>query len=127
MSVNTEGSGLKSQFEITRRYTGGVHVAKKMPVDASRGMAVMINELDPTSFSLATGRLDGFLTRVVQTGGPVLGDLVYPNRIELPFTTGQEASAEHADEYECEDPYIQLSGTGSISSSTRRHPRRSRR
>ena len=40
----------------------------------------------------------GFLTRDSQAGGPSLGDIIYPGRLELPFVAGQDGSFEFAEE-----------------------------
>ena len=40
----------------------------------------------------------GFMTRDSQGGGGVLGDMIYPNRLELPFVAGEDGSFEFAEE-----------------------------
>lgn len=44
----------------------------------------------------------GFLTRNTVVGGPVLGDVIYPGRLELPFETSGPGSFEFAEEVEAE-------------------------
>lgn len=52
-----------------------------------------------SALELADGSREdaGCLTRDVLVGGPVLADHVFPGRIELPFTAGEEVSVEKAD------------------------------
>lgn len=59
-----------------------------------------------------------FITRKVLNGGPVLGDDVYPGRLELPFTAGDEASFEDAEEIELEGADFIYGSTGAITSGT---------
>ena len=62
----------------------------------------------------------GFLTRDVVDQGPTLLEIDIPTQpLALPFTAGQECSAEKGEEVECEGTqYIRTSGTGAISAST---------
>ena len=46
----------------------------------------------------------GFMTRDSQAGGPVLGDTIYPGRLELPFAAGLEGSFEFGEEVVAEGP-----------------------
>jgi hypothetical protein len=40
----------------------------------------------------------GFQTRLSQVGGPALGDVIYPGRLDLPFPTGDYGTYEFAEE-----------------------------
>lgn len=62
----------------------------------------------------------GFQTRDSQVGGPVLGDVIYPGRLELPFVAGEEGTFEHGEEVSAEgtDFIDTTSQYGAISSGT---------
>lgn len=63
--------------------------------------------------------LAGFVTRDVVVGGPVLGDHIYPGRIDLPFTAAQEASFEMPESFEAEGAdFFQVGGTGPVVAGT---------
>ena len=57
---------------------------------------------DASALADGTAPLLGFLTRISLQTGPTLEDAVYPNKIELPFKSGEEASFEYAEEIEAE-------------------------
>jgi len=108
-----------SQFEIRRPYRGD-HISRKIANAAARGIAYGSHASDPASADLAGGtNFLGFVTRDVVAGGPVLADHVFPGRLELPFTAGDECSLCKADEIEVEGDLnnggmLTTSGTGAI-------------
>ncbi len=82
--------------------------------EAPRGTPIMRAAAD--SGVLANGRFNGFLTRDVKTGGPNFpADHIFPGRGALPFTVGDNASIQHADEVELEGAeFLQTTGSGSV-------------
>lgn len=90
-------------FEITRRSPRPVRSGLTPAAAAIRGIAMQESAVAGT-MELADGSkpFAGFMTRPTVVGGPVLGDIVYPGRLELPFATGEEGSWEFAEEVEAE-------------------------
>lgn len=108
-----------AKFEILKR-SPRPNVSLKSPVaNALRGIAFQ-ESATPNVAELADGTISfqGFVTRPVKIGGPDLGDSIYPNRIELPFTAGEEMSLELAEEFVAEGADYLYSGTGMITSGT---------
>jgi hypothetical protein len=92
-----------SQHEITRQ-SPSRNISLKSPGTAyPRGTAMQTAD-NGTDMELCDGTKPyaGFLTRETVVGGPVLADHVYPGRLELPFTAGDEASLEKAEQFEAE-------------------------
>ena len=57
----------------------------------------------------------GFQTRASQVGGPILGDLIYPGRLELPFVAGEDGTFEFAEEVVAEgSDYLSADNTVGI-------------
>jgi hypothetical protein len=85
-----------------KRLSGKPAEGGVLAVAALRGQVVQRTALE--TFELADGtRPDvGCLTRDVIAGGPAVTESIFPGRIELPFTVGQEVSAERADLIEAE-------------------------
>lgn len=106
-------------FEITKRSPRPYRTFVTPDADALRGIAFQESATAGTA-ELADGTkpYDGFVTRKVLQGGPTLGDSVYPNRTELPFTAAQEATMEFAEEFVAEGSDYIYSGTGGITSDT---------
>lgn len=111
--ANTENKTLNN-FEITREYPGNPR-SLLIDFECLRGVAVMQDATDPSKGALASGRLEGFVTRPVVENAPALADIVFPGRGPLPFTKGHEAQVVLADEVEMEGTdYIVESGTGAL-------------
>lgn len=105
-----------NEFDITRP-SPGENSTIVLLFAAKRGQAIMRVEGD--SGVLASGRFNGFLTRDVVEGGPVVTDHIFPGRPALPFTVGEEASLNYADEFEAEGAtFLQLDGSGALSNAT---------
>jgi hypothetical protein len=85
-----------------------------------RGTALGPHATLPENADLADGQnWLGFVDRDVTPSGPVLGDSVYPNRLELPYTLGGYVSIEKADEVEAEGPtFLLTSGVGALTNLT---------
>jgi hypothetical protein len=93
-------------------------------------MAFMGGAGDASALADGTAPLLGFITRISLQTGPTLEDAVYPNRIELPFKSGEEASFEYAEEIEAEggagsaaqnpaaDSYVVVAGDPAIAANT---------
>lgn len=94
---------MKQLFEITRRSPLPVRSLVTPASPATRGQAFQESATAGTA-ELADGTkpFAGFITRNSQVGGPVLGDVIYPGRLELPFETGFAGSFEYAEEIEAE-------------------------
>ena len=92
-----------SLHEITKRANRPNRSLILPAADAARGVAFQESSTSGTA-ELADGTLPivGFVTRQTLITGPVLGDSIYPGRIELPFTGGQEGSFEYGEELEAE-------------------------
>ncbi len=104
-----------SLHEITRR-APGKNISLLTPAIAAAALrGVMFQESATAGIAeLADGTrmIAGHVTRDVNIGGPVLGDIIYPNRTELPFTATQEASFERSEQVEVEGAsYIDASVT----------------
>lgn len=110
-----------AKFEITKR-SPRPYKSLLTAADAAalRGIAFMEDAATAGSAKLADGSVPfaGFITRPVQVGGPVLGDSIYPNRIELPTASGDAATFEYAEEFEAEGADYLYSGTGGLTSGT---------
>lgn len=123
---------MKSLFEILRR-SERPNYSLNAPsgADAARGIAFQESATAGTA-ELADGTVPiaGFVTRQVLITGPILDDAIYPDRIELPFKAGEEASFEYAEAVECEGgdgsaaqspvapSYVKTASTGAIASNT---------
>lgn len=121
---------MNSNFEIRRnRLTGtisGTLPATAMPV----GTALMISAKDAdtgvNTFALASGRVDGFVTKEVRVGvGLTATELAYglntypSGEFSTPYTAGNPGSIEPAEAIEIEgSDYIIGSGTGAITNAT---------
>ena len=114
-------SAIKSAlFEITKR-SPLPYVSLVAPTGAKgRGIAYIEDNTNPGNAILADGSkpIAGFITRPIKAGGPDLGDDVFPNRIERPFSDSDPYGAdanmitlEQAEEVEAEayDP-LQVAG-----------------
>ena len=112
-----------SNFEIRREHPGK-NISRVFDSTGSRGLALGPDASDVTKAAVADGdQFLGFLTRDVTSTGPVLGDHVYPGRLELPFVAGGEVTLEKADEVEVEGEaanagLVVTSGTGAITTDT---------
>lgn len=102
-----------STFEITKR---SMRQYKSLVVPAgvaaARGTAYIEDPAHPGKAKLADGSLPiaGFITRDARVGGPALEDMIF-TRLEGPFTSGEDASFEHAEEVEAEGEHL-YSGNG---------------
>src|ERR1035437_4527473 len=72
-------------------------------VAALRGVAMQESAIAGTA-ELADGSkpFAGFQTRPSLVGGPTVGDIIYPGRLELPFATGEDGSYEFGEQVEAE-------------------------
>jgi hypothetical protein len=107
-------------FEITKKSPRPVNTLLTPAVPAVRGTP-MQESATAGQAELADGTkpFAGFMTRASQVGGPVLGDVIYPGRLELPFATGEEGSFEFAEEMVAEGAdYISSDGTVGITAAT---------
>jgi hypothetical protein len=105
---------MKQPFEITKRsprpttslLTPAAACVRGQPLQESAvaGQAELADGSKPFA---------GWLTRVSQVGGPALGDVIYPGRLELPFVAGQEGTTEFAEWIELEGAsYLDAGITG---------------
>ncbi len=112
---------LPNIFEITRRSPRPVNMLLSPLATAyPRGTALQESATAGTA-ELADGSkpFAGFLTRDTVVGGPVLGDIIYPGRLELPTATGDECSLEFGEEVEAEGAnFIDSSITGATALKT---------
>lgn len=102
-------------FNINKRSPRPVNSLLTAAAAAVRGVAFQESATAGTA-ELADGTkpIAGFMTRDSVVGGPVLGDIVYPGRLELPFATGEEGTFEFAEEVELEgSQFVDASLTGS--------------
>lgn len=107
-----------AKHEITMRSPRPVkHLLTDVALAAVRGIAFIEDPATPGKAKLADGSqpIAGMLTRDVVVGGPTLADAVYPGRTDLPVASGEQASFEHAEEFEAEGDAL-YSGTGQITS-----------
>jgi hypothetical protein len=90
-------------FEITRRSSRPVRSLLTPATAYPRGTAMQESATAGTA-ELADGTkpFAGFMTRASKVGGPDLGDITYPGRLDLPFATGEEGTFEFAEEVEAE-------------------------
>lgn len=86
-------------FTITKRSPLPVNSLLTPAVAAVKGAAMQESATAGTA-ELADGTkvFAGFQTRASAVDGPVLGDLIYPGRLELPFVATQDGTYEFAEE-----------------------------
>jgi hypothetical protein len=107
-------------FNITKRSPRPVNSLLTPATAAIRGIAMQESATAGTA-ELADGTkvFAGFMTRPSQVGGPALGDVIYPGRLELPFATGEEGTFEFAEEVVAEGAgYVDSGITGSTALKT---------
>jgi hypothetical protein len=94
---------MKALFEITLRSPLPVISLVTAAAATIRGVAFQESAVAGVA-ELADGSkpFAGFITRNSQVGGPALGDVIYPGRLELPFPTGDVGSFENAAMFEVE-------------------------
>jgi hypothetical protein len=94
---------MKQLFVITKRSPRPVNSLTSPAAAAVRGVAMQESATAGVA-ELADGSkpFAGFLTRNTQVGGPVLGDVIYPGRLELPTETSGPSSMEFGEEVEAE-------------------------
>jgi len=112
---------IQNQFDIRRPYEGWrLSRVTDVAMACPRGTAFGYDATTADKIVLAGGKnFLGFVMREVVVGGPGLPDHVYPNRLELAYASGQEASLEKADEVEAEGSnFLVLSGTGALANNT---------
>ena len=110
----------ESYFEI-KRTSPSRNVSLLTPTGATYPRGTAFQESDTLgSAELADGTKAKpvFITRKSLNGGPVLGDDTFPGRLELPFTAGDEASFEDAEEIELEGADHLYASTGVITAAT---------
>lgn len=127
-------SAIKSSlFEITKRSPLPYKSLVAPTGSKGRGIAFIEDTSNPGKAILADGSqpIAGFVTRSIKAGGPDLGDDVFPNRIERPFSDtdpygadsnmisleqGEEVEAEGYDP-DCVNGFL-YSGTGGNAAKT---------
>ncbi len=108
-------------FEITKKSPRPVNTLLTPTAAAVRGMAMMESATTPGQAVLADGTapIRGFQTRDSKVGGPDLGDVIYPGRLELAFVAGEEGTYEHAEEVEAEGAnFVSADGTVGVLAGT---------
>jgi hypothetical protein len=106
---------------ITKRSPRTTNSLNTPAAAAVRGVAMIEDPANPGNAKLADGSKPyaGFQTRDSVVGGPALGDVIYPGRLELPFATGQEGTYEYAEEYTAEGAqFVDAGITGATAMST---------
>ena len=107
-------------FEITKKSPRPVNSLLTPATAAIRGIPMQESATAGTA-ELADGTkpFAGFMTRPSVVGGPVLGDIVYPGRLELPFATGEEGTYEFAEEVVAEGAgYLSADNTVGVKANT---------